>query len=430
MLWADYEELDWDRILDPGSGVRANSYLVRKGLSRKAQLAFHLRKYLAKRPDSPMAAAVPETLVIETWEAFEEEMSFGALGAKYVPCVFCAGWIGLEHGCISPLYSFVCLTRTTNCPTHTRFDAGLTSSLSQTDRLDWCLRDIKERMECGRQQDGQQQQQQPQELWILKPSVTNKGAEVQVVRDYATVRATLRAWPDAREWVLQSYVAQPLLFQGRKFHLRAYVLAVGDLAVYMWRRVLLLSSAVRYDADDLDDQLAHITNTARQADGLGRRFREDACVHLLEDLVGDLREECGYSTAQAQGCVDAILAGMEAVTGELFRALHGEPTVFAPMPHCFELFGLDFLVSLPDEAERPSGPQVHLLEVNPGPDFKQSGCRLRGVVRGLLEAALDVAVLGEEPPEDLALVYDDSAAGAGLRRGAGAGGGMRLLSSS
>jgi hypothetical protein len=268
-------------------------------------------------------------------------------------------------------------------------------------------------------------EEQPQQLWILKPSVTNKGAEVQVVRDFATVRSVLRAWPDAREWVLQSYVARPLLFQGKKFHLRAYVLAVGDLSVYMWRRVLLLSSTVLYDAEDLDNQLAHITNTARQAEGFGRRFREDACVHLLDDLVEDLREDRGISTTQAEACVDVILSGMEAVTGELFRALQGERTVFAPMPHCFELFGLDFLVSLPVDAQTP---RVHLLEVNPGPDFAQSGCRLRGVVRGLLEATLDVAVLGEAAPDDLALVYDDQAAGQGLRRAAQAGGGMRLLS--
>lgn len=262
---------------------------------------------------------------------------------------------------------------------------------------------------------------QPPQLWILKPSVTNKGAEVQVVRGFATVRAVLRAWPDAREWVLQAYVARPLLFQGKKFHLRAYVLAVGDLRVYMWRRVLLLSSTVPYDAEDLDNQLAHITNTARQAEGFGRRFREDACVHLLEDLVEDLREDRGYSTTQAELVVGAILSGMEAVTGELFRALQGERTVFAPMPNCFELFGLDFLVSLP-AAAAAQGPQVHLLEVNPGPDFAQSGCRLRGVVGGLLEATLDVAVLGEAAPDDLALVYDDQAAGQGLGRG------MRLLS--
>lgn len=303
----------------------------------------------------------------------------------------------------------------------TRFDAGLTSSLSQADRLDWCLRDVKERME-----------EEQQQLWILKPSVTNKGAEVQVVRAFDAVRATLRAWPDAREWVLQAYVARPLLFQGKKFHLRAYVLAVGDLRVYMWRRVLLLSSAVRYDAEDLANQLAHITNTARQADGFGNGFREDACVHLLEDLVDDLRADRGYSLGQARACVEAVVRGMEAVTGELFRALQGERTVFAPMPHCFELFGLDYLVTLPDHGHGGNAPrpQVHLLEVNPGPDFKQSGCRLRGVVRGLLEAALDVAVLGDDAPEDLALVYEqEEAAGAGLRKAAEAGGGMRLLSS-
>lgn len=82
--------------------MRANSYLVRKGLSRKAQLAYHLRKYLAKRPQSPMAEAVPETLVIETWEAFEEEMSFGSLGAKCV-VVIIGDWI--EEACRSYLDS-------------------------------------------------------------------------------------------------------------------------------------------------------------------------------------------------------------------------------------------------------------------------------------------------------------------------------------
>lgn len=80
ILWADYEDLDWDRILE--GQVKANSYLVRKGLSRKAQLAYHLHKYLCKRPISCLKKAFPETLVIETWEAFEDEMTFGTLGAR------------------------------------------------------------------------------------------------------------------------------------------------------------------------------------------------------------------------------------------------------------------------------------------------------------------------------------------------------------
>lgn len=83
VLWADYEDLDWDRILE--GHVKANAYLVRKGLSRKAQLGYHLRKYLSKRPDCCLREAFPETLVIETWEAFESKMTFGVLeGARSV----------------------------------------------------------------------------------------------------------------------------------------------------------------------------------------------------------------------------------------------------------------------------------------------------------------------------------------------------------
>lgn len=128
-------------------------------------------------------------------------------------------------------------------------------------------------------------------------------------------------------------------------------------------------------------------------------------------------------------------------SGELFRALHGERTVFAPQPNCFELLGLDFLVSYfpatpssktTTDVKAPSSPiQVHLLEVNPGPDFKQTGPRLEGVIEGLLEATLDMAVLEKkEVNKDMVLVYEDHDSGAGLYA-AGKNGGerkaMRLL---
>lgn len=378
ILWADYEDLDFDRILAGDGKIKANSYLIRKGLGRKAQLAYQLRKYMAKRPQSVLHGAVPETLVIETWEAFEEEMSFGALGAT--------------------------------------FDQNLTASLSQRDRLEWCLRDAKERLA-----------QSPDQAWILKPSVTNKGAEVAVLRDYVTMADVVGEWPDVREWVLQAYVARPLLHKRKKFHLRCYVLAVGDLSVYVWRQVLLLSSAMEYDEQDLGNQLAHITNTARQVeDGEPHLVAEEECVFLLDDLVGDLRISRGLKLEEAEGVVEGIRKGMEEVTGELFKALHGERTVFAPLPQCFELLGLDFLVSLDEDKEKDKTstlmPQVHLLEVNPGPDFKQTGPRLRPVIGGLLEATLDVAVLGDhvEGTDDLVLVYQS------LHQQNG-GSGMRLL---
>ena len=51
--------------------------------------------------------------------------------------------------------------------------------------------------------------------------------------------------------------------------------------------------------------------------------------------------------------------------------------MFGPMEDCFEVFGLDFLVD--------DSCHVSLLEVNPGPDFKQTGQRLKHVIAELWE---------------------------------------------
>jgi tubulin--tyrosine ligase len=71
----------------------------------------------------------------------------------------------------------------------------------------------------------------PGKLWILKPSLANKGAEVTVVKSIDDVTRIVRTWSDVREWVLQTYVDRPLLVARRKFHLRAYVLLVGCMKV-------------------------------------------------------------------------------------------------------------------------------------------------------------------------------------------------------
>ena len=75
------------------------------------------------------------------------------------------------------------------------------------------------------------------------------------------------------------------------------------------------------------------------------------------------------------------------------------------MEHCFELFGLDFIVEMENghmASNAPCGgnggmtkPRVYILEVNPGPDFKQTGDRLKEVIEGLLENTCSM-VLGEK----------------------------------
>ena len=69
-----------------------------------------------------------------------------------------------------------------------------------------------------------------------------------------------------RHFVAQKYVHPPLLVGNRKFHIRAYVLAMGGLQVHVFRQMLALFAAKDYAPpwDDGGDLAAHLTNTCLQ----------------------------------------------------------------------------------------------------------------------------------------------------------------------
>lgn len=197
---ADFENIIWEDVMSGKNS--AASYLVRKGLSRKAQFALQLRKYLAKQPKSILKTAIPYTIIIETWNAFEN-MKLD-LGGGFM----------------------------------TDFNLPDVQRAPLRQRLDWILNDVKETFE--------DKQQNSSPLWILKPSVANKGADISIIQTWDDVLDALEATEDMREWVLQSYIPRPLLIsRGHKFHFRVYVLCVGALSVFVFDEILMLLAAHR-----------------------------------------------------------------------------------------------------------------------------------------------------------------------------------------
>ena len=172
---------------------------------------------------------------------------------------------------------------------------------------------------------------------------------------------------------------------GHKFHLRVYVLCVGALRVFVFEKILVLIAAHKYDINDTDNIYGHLTNTARSAEDV--HFDERKFVKILEDLPQYLLSE-RPDIAPNQESADSIIVQVKKdifdITNELFKAFENEYTVFAPMNNCFEIFGLDFMV---DENLRTS-----LLEVNPGPDFQQTGGRLKTVIEDLWEQTLQIVL--------------------------------------
>lgn len=149
--------------------------------------------------------------------------------------------------------------------------------------------------------------------------------------------------------------------------------------------MLFLLSGTKY-THDTSNTFAHITNTAYQS--IDPNFSEEKCILLFPDfqriLVGD---GICKSDKQAKEVALKILRDMQNITGELFAAYKGEFGVFSPIEGCFEHYGLDFVID--DHFN------VYLLEVNPGPDFKQTGSALSNVISGLMGDTVDVAVCDE-----------------------------------
>ena len=99
-------------------------------------------------------------------------------------------------------------------------------------------------------------------VWIMKPSLTNQGAGISVIDSCAGLRAALEAAPDLREWVVQRYIERPLLAQGRKFHIRAYALCVGEVGAKI---EIVLGPAAKFRSGPVVLCLSHPTVQAYEA---------------------------------------------------------------------------------------------------------------------------------------------------------------------
>lgn len=359
----EYEVIDWSRVLGPPFMI-ASSYCMRKGLGRKVSMAASLESH-AKRCkghiDStgtvlsrcPLLSALPETHPIDTTGVFLKRPARVDFNSAMAEALF-----EVEEAMDRPWYGDASI------------GGGGAGALSQS-------------------------AQPHASAWILKPSLTNKGAGIELVTSIEDVSRFVRALPEVGQWVLQRYIPRPLQLlkaapqaQGNKFHLRVYVMAVGALTVYVYHEALVLIAVQSYDADmsavgEEGARGAHITNTCVGAENPD--FREETHVRALSELP-ELLLQSGYVYSLAEGAEkkNKIYSDIRAITAHSFAAQETSAGGYMPLPRCFELYGVDFMV---DESFN-----TWLLEFNPSPDIKQTGDRLGWVIEGMLERAVQVAI--------------------------------------
>jgi tubulin---tyrosine ligase len=223
--------------------------------------------------------------------------------------------------------------------------------------------------------------------FILKASILDKASELLIFYTQEELEGFFTMHDDnkdddddddddetiasVREWIVQRYIDNPKLlpaYENRKFHLRVYVVAEGNLRVHVYDGILALFASLSYDNDcSTRDRLRHITNTCAQIDS---SLSEDELVKEFSSLA-DINDELRTN----------IFEQIQSIIKDIFTGLHYESTIFQPLANAFEIYGFDFLV---DEHDR-----VHFLEANAYPDFKQTGHGLSIIIRELFENVVE-----------------------------------------
>ncbi|KAI3662006.1 hypothetical protein MP638_005454 [Amoeboaphelidium occidentale] len=330
IYWVEYEDIPWN-IIQRSDRAFANAYPIRKALIRKAQNANTIMQFLAKKPDRLLAQCFPATYPFE-----------------------------LDH----PDY----------------MDELLNECYEVRDSL------------CGENDD----------VWIMKPSLANRGQGIFLIKSIEELEALMwrieeaeeegdeefMGLADLKEWVFQKYISNPLLLPSddRKFHIRTYVLAIGNMKVFVFHEMLMLFAPEKYDQGDLTNSKSHLTNTCLHAE---QQEHTSNVVRLLSESIHPV--------------LSGIKGKIGQLVGDIFESCHAQPAMFQPQSNCFELYGLDFLV---DGTGNP-----WFIEANAFPDFKQTGDELGNVISRLFSDTLQLitSVFAKKvlPDETLFhLVYD------------------------
>ncbi len=194
--FAEYERIDWHNVFVTKK-MGASSYFVRKGISRKAQLAIYTSKYIqTKNPKSILKQAIPQTIVIETWDAFDhgydklQNVDYGISSATNIE---------LEKQVTktnSSLYSIkeklinICLKEATDAMQ--RAEEEYENTVAQAYGYNQNHHD--------KRITGRKAYLTLPPVWILKPSTVNKGEGIKILHCVEEVLDAVMEDSNIREW--------------------------------------------------------------------------------------------------------------------------------------------------------------------------------------------------------------------------------------
>jgi Tubulin-tyrosine ligase family len=101
----------------------------------------------------------------------------------------------------------------------------------------------------------------PGQPWVVKPAGSCQGKGIYITKRFEDLPGEVTGSSD-HCWVVERYIDNPMLIDGRKFDLRVFVVVTSfrPLKVYVHREGLVRFASERYTNSSYSDKFVHLTN--------------------------------------------------------------------------------------------------------------------------------------------------------------------------
>jgi len=237
-------------------------------------------------------------------------------------------------------------------------------------------------------------------VYIVKPGESsNRGFGIRLARGVSEVARTIehaaqKSKRSERSWIVQEYIARPLLLRRRKFDVRCYALLVFDSSTvasrdgessfhaFLHKLAYLRTAASEFSLASLGDRITHLTNDAVQKTGkdyLKDPNRNKLSLADFEEILDSEVEPGAGSWVHESFWPEVTKSVKQTLAAGVAAGINS-----SNYPRCFELFGFDFMVN--------DAREVKLIEVNDNPCLEQVCPLLAELIPKLVADTMDIVL--------------------------------------
>jgi hypothetical protein len=251
-------------------------------------------------------------------------------------------------------------------------------------RETYCLYDPEERQRFFAQLP---QGETPENLWIMKPTASSRGRGIKILWQFKDLKSRYEGsnleQTEKNSFIIQRYIRNPLLLDGRKSEIRIYwlIASLRPLLVLMYKEGTVRLNSHAFRLEDFDNTLIHVTNVYQQK----IHPAYDPSVILkwsFSDLATYLAEK--FKLAGPNFIQDELTARLKRCLAYVVHSARGTLTEGPQQGLHFGLFGADVIL---DDTLRP-----WLTEIQKGPGLSYDDPVKKRLVPNMLGEAARIVL--------------------------------------